>query len=204
MVDFSNSNLHKNVSLLPTFLQIKILDQLNFDELFNFAKNEMGLEEAASDVFSRKFNLRNVAINECTTDWLPKLKSQGVYGFYEQFEGLYHLYGNTFCQQFLRLFGPCIEHLIINFGEGIDDEFMGVYQTIQKYCCNIQEISFNWAKVSISEKFGVFLSVKKVNFKATDDSCIKISWIIKRFPNVESLNFRCVKNDLHHEVNLSI
>lgn len=204
MVDFSNTNLQKNVSLLPLLVQIKILEQLNLDELFNFAKNETGLEEAACDVFSRKFNLRNVAINECTTDWQPKLKFQGVYGFYERFEGLYHLYGNTFCQQFLRLFGPCIEHLIINFGDGSDDEIMDVYKTIQKYCQNIQEISFNWAKASISEKFGVFPYVKKVNFNATDDSSIKIIWIMKRFPNIESLNFRCVKNELHQDVSLSI
>lgn len=200
----NNMNLIEQISELPLELQAKILNSLNLHELFNLAKQNKKIHPAARNAFISNHYRRNIALNEISIDYQPQIQSKGRKGFMDSFENLIHVYGEEMCKNFISVFGPCVQHLIINFGGVTETVYEEVFGSINENCINLNEISINWLEFPLKDTLWKFRTVEKVNFNCCEKNIVKLKWVNTHFPNIQHLNLKCVKNDLNNDVNVSL
>lgn len=198
------AKLIEKISELPEELITRISKYLNLKELFEFAKENERFHGSACDIFKSKFGHQHIALNEITSDYQPKLTRYDSKGFIEIWQNLIHVYSKNWCQQFVNVFGPRIEHLIINYGNEKSFEYNEIYKTIEKRCTNPKEVSFNFCINPIDDTFPVLLTVKTVNFSCCPQEVAQLKWISTRFPNAERLNLRSIKNDHDRNVDITL
>lgn len=213
-MEFLRADIYECCAELDFYSLVEIFQYLSLYELVIFGMKNVYFVDAISKIYEKKFMKKTVILNECCGEYnnARKLRMYNKIGMLQDYEDHYMVYGKELCSDFIQFFGKHIEHLVINFEDGmnVQNDMKNLYANMgqvidgKMHMENLKTISFNWLTTQFEGFDGVFPNVHTVRFSAAAANTIKLPWINKHFPNVENVNFSGVSNELGHQVSLSI
>lgn len=160
---------------LPVDLLLKILSFLNLTDIFVFSRaNRRCQQLARADM---RFNFNKYFIN---------IGSNNNWQEIDEYPNFLMIRGNAI-SNYLRIFGPRIKKLNVNFNDYSEEEVYDIFAYIGRYCWNLEEFSIlNLETCPGRSLKRSFKSVKRLVF---DDCKIsaKMSNVQKWFPSLISL-----------------
>lgn len=178
---------------------VKLFAHLDLQSMLNVAIASEYLRPAAREVYKSKFGKREVnlfILKPNVVNRKGNVMNTKYPALMDCFTGI-RTVGLKLSLQFLRCFGPSISDLVIDYDLSESKYYKHVQQYINDYCGeNLSRFTFrNMPNIAIDEIQKEFINVNELVIDGLD---VGQQWstIVKRFPNVRSLEMNGVNMDV--------